>query len=1350
MCFLRPAFLLMPVYLLLPGFLLPGRAAIESAGSVTGLVTQAGANGTTNYIFQLEGAEVLGIYLHADDVVRVRWHWDGILQKDDISIARPLSEWPQVFSSVTNHAGFYRIHTDSLWIDVEKTPSARVHFRDPAGHTLLQDSAIEYDTNYSPQADSSYDSLRYTGAEPNGFKVRNTKVAPPNEAYFGLGEYSGPLNRRGETVQNWNSDAFGWDEGHSPMYKSFPFFYGVRPAESNHSGFVYGLFFNNSSRTVFRMASDDPGELSFEGGDAPVDYFFFGGGSNRTMEGVLRQYTALTGPAPMLPRWAYGYHMSKFSYSESEVRDVVHRFRTNEIPLDSIYLDIDYFDTDADDEYYDDLHQLTWNSRFPDPQGMTAYCHTQGVRVVAMVEPWLVPSDPKYTEADSLGLFVEDNSGVTQLTEIWMGPCAWMDFTDGFLRSWWQQKVAGFFATNQLDGIWNDLNETADDGKIPLDGLYELDGQFGSNTTNSVRWHQNVKNTHAIYETSVSYGALIDAYTNRRPFVLSRGGFPGIQRYAAGWSGDNTASYDHLRHNIRAGLSAMMSGMVNYGHDIGGFVNNSTAELLTRWHEWGVLNPFCRNHYSKFDPAKEPYLYSGIYRETMVESIRFRYRLMPYLYTLAHESTVSGVPMNAPTVLYFGHDTNTFSRNDNDFMVGPSLLAAPVVSQGAVSRTAYLPAGDTWYDWHDDTRYDGGMHHTVSAPMGRLPLFVRDGSIIPMGPDTNTLYDYKPAALDIHIWPDEETTAFTLYEDDGLSFDHLSNGFARAPMTAAQSVTGLVFRLAARQGQYDPGARDLALVFHDVDIWPGDSVTLNGTTLTNLSHNPAALTNQSAGWVYELASRRLHVKIPDSPTGAVVSANLRDATDSDQDGMPDWWETTHNLALADPSDAGDDPDGDTLTNLAEYRGHTDPNVFNKTSFTTAYDDMTVVGTFNDWDLNATNMHLVDDYTWVFDVSLTNETSFRFKFVANQSWANNWGEQNQVDQDLPLDGVAESGTPPDILVNGTLDGAYRFTFHEQTTVYSLAAKPGADSDGDGLPDQWETGNGLDPKDPADADADPDGDGYTSWREYRLGTDPQIADPRRTAYGGMTVAGTFNGWDQAASNMVLVGDYLWRYDTTFSSAAGPAFKFVADGTWASNWGDADQIQFLPPLNGTTDSGSSNILASGTLSGAYRFTWNEQTGAYTLNPVGFVDSDADGMADDWELAHGYDPRDDGDAAGDADGDGLSARLEYRVGGDPARADTDADGMVDGDELIAGTAIDDASSLLAGSLTSRSGNGRFTLRWPSRTGRTYTVYFAESLLDPWTPVPGQVDLPGSGTEASVTVTNLQGKGVYRIGVTP
>ncbi|MBU0677328.1 MAG: thrombospondin type 3 repeat-containing protein [Verrucomicrobia bacterium] len=372
--------------------------------------------------------------------------------------------------------------------------------------------------------------------------------------------------------------------------------------------------------------------------------------------------------------------------------------------------------------------------------------------------------------------------------------------------------------------------------------------------------------------------------------------------------------------------------------------------------------------------------------------------------------------------------------------------------------------------------------------------------------------------------------------------------------------------------------------------------------------------------------------------------------DHDNDGMPNDWEISHGLNPSDPSDASGNPDGDDYTNLEEYQNGTDPFVYDEPSYESNYESMTLAGTFTGWDATLDNMQLVDDYVWQVTVNMSNESAVRFKFVANSSWSINWGEANQSDFSMDLGGYAESGNG-DVLVNGTLNGKYIFTFNEQTLAYTVVEQQDPDTDADGLSDIWEVTHFGSLS--QDGSGNPDGDSFTNLEEYQNGTDPNVfdEDPKESDYDSMTLAGTFDGWDAGLDNMDLVDDYVWQITLDLVNESAVRFKFVANSSWSINWGEANQSDFTMDLSGTADSGNVDILVDGALNGTYVFTFNEQTRSYTVAKQ-IDDTDGDGLSDSWEVTHFGNLSQSG--SGNPDGDIYTNLEEYQNGTDPNVFDT------------------------------------------------------------------------------------------------
>jgi len=986
------------------------RAAIVSVGNVTNVTLSVdGTNGNVTANFWIDSGGEAAVTPVAADVVRVRFYFTSLWSKEEPMIALPPSLWPTISNSVSfaDQGATYLIATPQLNIIVKKSPF-KVDFQDKSGFYLLQDDHSEFDASYGYTGQSGWTSGDY--------KLKCLKKLPANQAFFGLGEYGGPLNRAGSEFECWNEGTYNWSEFNKPEYLNTPFFYGVQPASGATNAFVYGLFFDNPCRPLFRFGTQSGTNYSFEAGDGQLDYFFFGGGTNHTMTAVMDRYSQLTGRPTMLPKWAFGYQLSRFSYlNQSWVQYLADTAMSSNIPLDAVYLDIDYMNVNADNNptAANVLHQLTTDSNFPTPGAMISYCANEGVKIIPLIEPLLETQDPMYSEANGDFHFIKDNTSATVVGNIYLGPMSWFDFTSTPMQQWWQGKITNWMSSFPIAGIWNDIDEPEEGDQIPCNGLLWCDGRYGTSNTDSRRQWSNEHNYFGLRCAATSYGALLAANPNKRPFVLSRSGNCGLQRYAVSWSGDTAANWTYARDCIRFGTSAMISGAAWYGHDLGGFAGTVDGELLTRWHEWGALLPFYRNHSRKGDnvwpsgdQGREPWRFADPYQSAMRSSIQFRYKLLPYLYTLAYNCTQTGEPMNEPTVAKYYSDQNTASLNDYEFMAGDYLLVAPVYTQGATTRSVYLPwsPGVGWYHWWSNVRYSGGTTVTVNAPLGQVPLFVRSGAIIPMGPVMQNTSQPKPNYLDINCWP-EGNSSFTLYEDEGEGWNYTNGVYASVTFNSARTTNAWDFTLGARSGSYNPGHTNFYVYCYN----PGtvQDVVLNGSPLAQI----ASFTNALTGWLMT-ADGKLGIKVVDVGTAQSIHV--------------DW-------------------------------------VTNNVQSSISYGAMTVAGTFLNpqWNAAASNMVQVASHNWQFDTAFANGTNFQFKLAANGNWITNWGENSgsQTQFTVPLSGIGKISGGSNILVTGTFNGSYRFSFNDQTLAYSvvpLLASPYATMTLAGTFNGWNTG------------------------------------------------------------------------------------------------------------------------------------------------------------------------------------------------------------------------------------------------------------------------------------------------------
>ena len=1095
--FLCMTFGIMP---LLP--LTGGQAAVVTNAFVTSYAVTTNGVGNRAITFQLSPTGVVEVVPFAPDLVRVRFHFAGLYEREEIAIDQPYSNWPSFSHAISATATNLLIETDVLHISIVLSNRFQVHFLDPSGHDLLRDGQIEYNDTYQQITDTlAYEQVSWPGEStsvsnfPTGFKVRSVKERAADEAFFGLGDTAGPLNRRGRSIQFWAQDTYQFGEGRTPKYTALPMVYGVRGADTNHPAFAYGLFFNNPARPVFHLDGPD-NTWSFEAGDDQLDYFFFGGGSDHTMISVIDRFSELTGRPAMLPKWAMGFHQSRHSYfTQDRAQEIALAMRTNDFPCDAIYLDIG-----SQMEVGGQSAQFTFNSNYTNVPGLVQYAGDLGMKLVPLIEPLLTTNDPLYGEAFTNLYFLKNNDLSTFVGTNFLGRISWLDFSIDSTVNWWTGQLTNYLANYGFEGIWNDLNEP-NENAMPLDTVWFLEGRYGGGlvTNDSRKWHAINKNTYNMWEVQVTVDALRAHAPEKRPFVLSRGAWPGIQKLAAGWSGDNKSSFDHLRFNVPLGLNVMISGQTWFGHDVGGFVDDTSAELLTRWTQSGALNPMFRNHSTLNTIDQEPWVFGETHALWNRRWIKFRYQLMPYLYSLACASATNGVPINAPTVFYFQSDTNTFSRNDYDYMVGRDLLVAPVYSNNAKSRVVYLPSGHAWYAWESGARYAGGVSVHVPASLGSLPLFTRAGAIIPRGPVQYYANEFQPDFLDILHWPGG-TNLFVLTEDDGETTNHLAGVIAQTVLTSVSETNQLTFTIGTRTGSYDPGARDFYLLMMDAN--PVDAVMVNSGLIARVANRAEAEASVDPAWSYDAFHRLLVVKVPGDGTHQVVQADFTPFIDTDGDGMPDDWEETF-FGGSTNATATANPDGDSWNNLQEYQAGNHPLMYE--AITASYTNMAVAGTFTFWNEKANNMRLVGSNRWAYVADLTGATNIEFKFVANSDWGSgNWGDNLQTVTVPPIVNQQAFGSGANIQLTGSYTGWYTFSFTYSSNNlnnirYSVTAAEQTDSDGDGINDALEAYYGMNPYSAADAAMDEDADAFSFVEEAVAGTSPIRADSFHSVTG-----------------------------------------------------------------------------------------------------------------------------------------------------------------------------------------------------------------------------------------------------------
>jgi alpha-glucosidase len=633
------------------------------------------------------------------------------------------------------------------------------------------------------------------------------------ERYYGFGETTGPLDKAGMRLRLAPRDALGYAAATTdPLYKHIPFYITFAPDTS----VAYGLLYDNLAVATFDLGRERDGYLGFyryyHADDGDIDCYLLYG---PTIEGVVEKLTRLTGRPALPPRWALGYLASGMGYTEDpearrRLADFIAACTEHDIPCDAFQLSSGY-GTDAAGKRY----VFAWNAeKMGDARALTASFHAAGMHVAANIKPCLLLSHPNYAALAERGGFLsaaeEDRP---EISTFWSEDGSYLDFTAPAGYDWWRAQVRDRLLAHGVDATWNDNNEYE-----VWDDAARCAG-FGAETPIGL-----LRPVQTLLMLRASRDAQIEHAPDRRPFLISRSGCPGAQRYAQTWSGDNVSSWDTLRWNLPMGLGLSLSGWSATGHDVGGFVGATPdPELLVRWVQCGVFVPRFTIHSWHYDySATEPWMHPEIL-PSIRNALQLRYRLLPYLYSLAFEAAQTGHPLMRPLVYAFPGDSRCHAESF-DFLLGPNLLVAPVLEPGARTRAVYLPNGTDWYDFWTGARHAGGQTVVCDAPLERIPLFVPAGGILPMGKPMRHV-GAEPDDLRVaYVFPraDAGAARFTLYEDDGLTTAYQRGGYAAVTLTVETWKSSLVLS-ATVTGDYP-------LPYHAVEcILPaGERRTLRG------------------------------------------------------------------------------------------------------------------------------------------------------------------------------------------------------------------------------------------------------------------------------------------------------------------------------------------------------------------------------------------------------------------------------------------------------------------------------------------------------------------------------------------
>ncbi|MBO3699345.1 glycoside hydrolase family 31 protein [Roseivirga sp. E12] len=660
--------------------------------------------------------------------------------------------------------------TDSLEMRVSKSPF-RLSFYNCNGDLLNED-------------DPTF------GISWLGEEVTNYKSLAQDEIFLGMGEKSGGLNRRGSSYDNWNSDAFGFNNDTDPLYVSTPFFIGVR------EGKPYGIFLDNTYKSHFNFGTSNNDRFSYFSASAgDLNYYFIQGD---TVNDVIQQYAKLTGTIQMPPKWSLGFQQCRYSYyPDHEVYNIADTFREKKIPADVIYLDI---------HYMKDYMAFTFDKeRFPNPKALIDKLTSQGFKVVVILDPGIATKKGygTYDRGIEKDVFVKYPDGSAYEASVWPGNSHFTDFTDKKGRDWWADELK-FYTDLGLEGFWNDMNEPACWGQdIPDMVEFDYEGQQVT--------HKKARNVYGFQMVRATYEGARKQIGNKRPFTLTRSGFSGVQRYSAVWTGDNVAGDDHMLLGVRLVNSLGMAGVPVAGYDIGGFVEESSPQLFARWLAVATFAPFFRVHSMVNVRDSEPWAYGEEVEEISRNYINLRYKMMPYLYSLFYRAYQNGTPINKSLAVDYTNDPEIYHGNAQDeFTLGDWLLVCPTTSQQQYSKI-YIPEGN-WYRFFTDERVKGSQHLVIETSMEDLPVYAKEGAIIPLQSVVQNTHETHDGEMKLHIYHGQVKTSQQYFEDDGETFDFEHEDFYRREIVFDGNARQIT--LSEKEGSFKSAFKNLKIYLH--------------------------------------------------------------------------------------------------------------------------------------------------------------------------------------------------------------------------------------------------------------------------------------------------------------------------------------------------------------------------------------------------------------------------------------------------------------------------------------------------------------------------------------------------------
>ena len=753
---------------------------------------------------------VLRVYIITDNILRFRYSTEGFFQADFSYAINP--DFVGGFSEFQceDKSSEIIVQTKNLVCKINKQTFNKT-ICDTQGRILNDD---EKGFHWEPHP------------VYGGDIVKMSKQVQEKEHFFGLGDKPTSMNMKGKRFRLWGSDVYGFKRDQDPLYKNIPFFIGLQ------NDLAYGIFFDNTFSSYFDFGSERRSAASFWADGGEMNYYFIHGPK---MIDVVRRYSHLTGVPELPPLWVLGYHQCKWSYyPESEVREVTEKFRTLKIPCDAIYLDIDYMDG---------FRCFTWDlEKFPDPKGLVTDLRDQGYKTIVIIDPGIKVDDQYdvFKQAFEKGYFCKRADGPYMKGKVWPGECYFPDFTNPEVRTWWSGLFKELIEDIGVRGVWNDMNEPAvfeiENKTFPDDVRHDYDGNNCS--------HRKAHNIYGMQMARASYEGVKQFAHPYRPFLITRSLYAGTQRFSSAWTGDNLATWEHLwLANVQC-QRMCLSGYSFIGSDVGGFIEQPTPELYVRWIQLATFHPFFRTHSSGDHGDQEPWSFGKASLDIVRSYIELRYQLLPYLYSTFYQYTSKMIPFLRPLYFLDQEDWDTHYRDD-EFLCGDHILVAPVLEPNSRGRYLYLPKGN-WFNYWTDESLEGGEEIWEELDLTKTPLFVKAGAVIPMYPVQQYVGEKEIDKLILHLYYVEGKLSSHLYEDRGEGYDY-KRGLSNEIKFTFNGNHKFISLSQSINGNYVPTYDTYQIIIHGLPFKP---------TTAHLDNNPEDIPINQDGSIYRLEVQR--------------------------------------------------------------------------------------------------------------------------------------------------------------------------------------------------------------------------------------------------------------------------------------------------------------------------------------------------------------------------------------------------------------------------------------------------------------------------------------------------------------